>query len=95
MTIVTPESEAALARAGGRSESGRTTPAGLQSRSLLTRRRIAFTALNLVTLALLTWGVARVFGEGGWSATDVIILVCFLFGAPWTVMDTKHEFLLH
>ncbi|HSF96603.1 MAG TPA: glucans biosynthesis glucosyltransferase MdoH [Thermohalobaculum sp.] len=58
----------------------------MQDRRSLTARRAGFAALNLGTLALLTWGVARVFGQGGWSATDIVILICFFFGAPWTVM---------
>jgi len=62
------------------------TPAALQDRRDLAARRIGFLAINLATLAALTWGVARVFGQGGWSVTDVVILICFLFGAPWTVM---------
>ncbi|MDT8344495.1 MAG: glucans biosynthesis glucosyltransferase MdoH [Thermohalobaculum sp.] len=77
----TPESGAARSAAPGRM-----TPAGLQSRAGLRARRIAFVALNLATLAALGWGVARVFGAGGWSATDILMMVSFLLGAPWTVM---------
>ncbi|TVQ56194.1 MAG: glucans biosynthesis glucosyltransferase MdoH [Rhodobacteraceae bacterium] len=62
------------------------TPAGLQSRAALRRRRLFVLALNLATLALLFWGMVRVFGAGGWSSADVVIVACFLVGAPWTVM---------
>ena len=62
------------------------TPAGLQDRRDLTRRRIVFFGLNAISLAALTWGIAMAFSMGGWSVTDIIILVCFLIGAPWTVM---------
>ncbi|MCL5779174.1 glucans biosynthesis glucosyltransferase MdoH [Limibaculum sp. FT325] len=62
------------------------TPAGLQPRGALTARRAAFLSLNLATLAALGWGVAQVFGAGGWSAADIVMMACFLLGAPWTVM---------
>ena len=62
------------------------TPAGLQSRRTLFRRRALVAALNLATLAALVWAFARAFGAGGWSAPEIALLVCFLIGAPWTVM---------
>jgi membrane glycosyltransferase len=62
------------------------TPAGLQDRRDLARRRAVFTVLNLVTLSALTWGIAMAFSAGGWSISDIVILICFLIGAPWTVM---------
>jgi membrane glycosyltransferase len=88
MTITTPESEftavAPVARIVRWREDRDTTPAGLQDNRALMARRIAFTAINLATLAALTWGLANVFGKGGWSATDIVIVACFLIGAPWT-----------
>jgi membrane glycosyltransferase len=88
MTITTPESEFPVAAPVTRivrwREHGDTTPAGLQDKRTLMARRIAFTAVNLVTLAALTWGLANVFGKGGWSASDIVIVACFLVGAPWT-----------
>ncbi len=92
MTITSPgEFSAAVPLAGPEPlrhprEEGVLTPATLQDKRDLAMRRSVFVALNLASLAALAWGVAQVFGEGGWSATDVIIVVCFLFGAPWTVM---------
>jgi len=62
------------------------TPAGLQAETVLRRRRFLVLALNLVTLALLLAGLARVLGAAGWSVADVAIFVAFLFGAPWTVL---------
>ena len=65
---------------------GTLTPAGLQDRRTIATRRVIMVALNLATLAALTWGVAQVFGAGGWQTTDVVMLICFFLGAPWTVM---------
>ena len=62
------------------------SPAGLQDLRDLARRRAVVLGLNLVTLAALTWGIAMAFSAGGWSVSDIVILICFLIGAPWTVM---------
>lgn len=62
------------------------TPAGLQTRGGLARRRAFVAALNILTLAGVMWGAAEVFGAGGWSVTDAVILLCILVGAPWTIM---------
>ena len=62
------------------------TPADLQDRAAVTRRRIAIAVLCLATLGGVLWGAARVFGVGGWSATDLVILACIAVGAPWTIM---------
>ncbi|SFI29854.1 glucans biosynthesis glucosyltransferase MdoH [Albimonas pacifica] len=68
------------------SDAPSTTPAGLQQARALTRRRALAAGLNLVSLAAVIWGATQVFGAGGWSATDVVILVCIAVGAPWTLM---------
>ncbi|MHA1529531.1 MAG: glucans biosynthesis glucosyltransferase MdoH [Alphaproteobacteria bacterium] len=93
MTDTTPESEALaiplvapVERLGRWRETGDTSPAGLQDKRDLAARRVAFAAINLATMAALTWGIANVFGRGGWTASDIVILICFLIGAPWTVM---------
>jgi membrane glycosyltransferase len=70
----------------GRDRADGTTPAGLQSRAVLFRRRLLVAALNLATVALLGWGVWSVFGSGGWSLAEIVIFASFLVGAPWTVM---------
>jgi membrane glycosyltransferase len=62
------------------------TPAGIQATATLSARRWLVLALNIVTLGALLLGLARVLGAGGWTVTDVIIFVAFLFGAPWTVL---------
>ncbi|MEM9059231.1 MAG: glucans biosynthesis glucosyltransferase MdoH [Pseudomonadota bacterium] len=62
------------------------TPTGLQDVRDLTRRRATVFALNAVTLAALSWLLAKAFAMGGWSTSDIVIFVCFLIGAPWTVM---------
>ena len=64
----------------------RRTPAGLQPTRLLTRRRAIVAALNGVSMLLLSLGLIRIFGAGGWTPADVAIFVAFLIGAPWTVM---------
>ncbi|AOO83625.1 glucan biosynthesis glucosyltransferase H [Bosea vaviloviae] len=62
------------------------TPAGVQATATLSARRWLVLALNLVTLGALLLGLGRVLGAGGWTVTDVVILIAFLFGAPWTVL---------
>jgi len=62
------------------------TPAGLQDKRALASRRAGVIAINLVSLAALTWGLWHVFAPGGWSVSDIVIVACFFFGAPWTVM---------
>lgn len=62
------------------------TPAGLQDKRTLATRRAIFIAINLATLAALTWLLAKAFSLGGWSIADMVIMGCFLVGAPWTVM---------
>lgn len=67
-------------------EQSHMTPAGLQDRRDLARRRVVMIGLNLLTLGALTWGISMAFAAGGWSVSDIVILICFLIGAPWTVM---------
>lgn len=62
------------------------TPAGLQDKRRLATRRAIFIAVNLITLAALTWLIWQAFSTGGWSVADIVIVACFLVGAPWTVM---------
>ena len=70
----------------GPGDQGVMTPAGLQDKRMLATRRVIFVGLNLMVLAALTWGISMAFSAGGWSVSDIIILGCFLVGAPWTVM---------
>ncbi|WP_218139758.1 glucans biosynthesis glucosyltransferase MdoH [Oceanicella actignis] len=64
----------------------RLTPAGLQPRRMLARRRATAAALNLGSLALVLAGAAHAFGAGGWSVSDAVALACVAVGAPWTIM---------
>jgi membrane glycosyltransferase len=63
-----------------------TTPAGLQAIDVLTRRRRIVFALNIVTYAAMLWVAALVLGAGGWTWVDMVLLVCFAAGTPWTVL---------
>ncbi|MEM6905495.1 MAG: glucans biosynthesis glucosyltransferase MdoH, partial [Pseudomonadota bacterium] len=67
-------------------EPSRTTPTGVQTKRSLIARRAFVLTLNLVSLAALTWGIWNVFAPGGFSVTDMIIVGCFVVGAPWTLM---------
>jgi len=62
------------------------TPAALQDRRDLARRRMIFVLLNAASMAVLIWMIHRALSAGGWSISDAVILGCFLVGAPWTVM---------
>ncbi|MEM9232401.1 MAG: glucans biosynthesis glucosyltransferase MdoH [Pseudomonadota bacterium] len=62
------------------------TPASLQARRTITIRRWTVLCLNIATLAVLTWGLVMAFAPGGFNVSDIVILGCFLVGAPWTVM---------
>jgi len=63
-----------------------TTPAGLQSIDELTRRRQIVFALNVVAYAAMLGVAAHILGTGGWTWVDVILLLCFAAGTPWTVL---------
>jgi membrane glycosyltransferase len=63
-----------------------TTPTGLQSIAVLTRRRRIVFALNIATYLAMLWVAARILGSSGWTAVDIILFVCFVFGTPWTVL---------
>ena len=63
-----------------------TTPAGLQSIDVLTRRRRIVFALNVVTYVAMLGVAARVLGAGGWTWVDVVLFICFAAGTPWTVL---------
>jgi membrane glycosyltransferase len=63
-----------------------TTPAGLQSIDVLTRRRRIFFALNAVTYAAMLWVAALILGAGGWTLVDAVLLAAFAVGTPWPVL---------
>ena len=62
------------------------TPAGIQAKRELTRRRILVATLNGVTyVGWLIW-LASILGSGGWSLVDLAIFLCFAIAAPWSVL---------
>ena len=62
------------------------TPAGLQSRAVLARRRLIAAAVNgAIYVALLAW-LASILGAGGWGLLDALIFLCFAVAAPWSVL---------
>ncbi len=75
------------------------SPAGLQSLTVLRRRRVVVLALNLATYTALLVLAAQVLGAGGWSIVDVIGFCCFALGSPWAVLGFWNAviglFLLH
>jgi len=69
------------------------TPAGLQKRAALLRRRLFVAALNLATFAgLLVW-LASILRVSGWSAIDMAIFACFAVAAPWSVLGVWNAIL--
>jgi membrane glycosyltransferase len=62
------------------------TPAGLQRTGTILQRRLLVLALNLGTIAVLGYFMARVLGDDGWSALDMGIFASFVIGTPWTVV---------
>jgi membrane glycosyltransferase len=63
-----------------------TTPAGLQSTDVLTRRRWIVLVLNAVTYLAMLGTAAAILGAGGWTLVDVMLLAAFAVGSPWTVL---------
>jgi membrane glycosyltransferase len=62
------------------------TPAGLQRTGVIFQRRLLVGGLNVATIAVLAYGMARVLGDDGWSALDIGIYASFVIGTPWTVV---------
>lgn len=69
------------------------TPAGLQRTTVLTRRRIAATILNLATYFALLYWLAAILGDQGWSLVDGLIFLCFAIAAPWSVLGVWNALL--
>jgi membrane glycosyltransferase len=69
------------------------TPAGLQSRAALRRRRVGVALANLALYtALLIW-LAAILGSGGWSFLRVCIFFAFAVAAPWSVLGVCNSLL--
>ena len=62
------------------------TPAGVQAKGNLTRRRWIAGVLNIATDLALAVMLARILGTGGWSVIDTPIMLCFVIAAPWSVL---------
>lgn len=62
------------------------TPAGIQPRVELARRRAIVVTLNLVTYAGLLLWLGQILGANGWSVVDALIFLCFAIAAPWSVL---------
>ncbi len=62
------------------------TPAGIQSLDVLTRRRWVMVGLNAVTYVVMLVLAGQVLASGGFSVVDVIVLIAFAVGLPWTVL---------
>lgn len=63
-----------------------TTPAGLQPRATLFRRRLFVGALNIGVYAALLWWLSSILAVSGWSVIDMAIFACFAVAAPWGVL---------
>ncbi|MFZ4807361.1 MAG: glucans biosynthesis glucosyltransferase MdoH [Hyphomicrobiaceae bacterium] len=63
-----------------------TTPTGTQSMEVLNRRRAIVAALNIVTYVVMLYLAGVVLGAGGWTIVDMVLIVAFAIGSPWTVL---------
>ena len=63
-----------------------TTPTGTQSSDELGRRRLIMVTLNVLSYLGLLWGVGSVLAAGGWTLVDMVMMVAFAIGSPWTVL---------
>jgi membrane glycosyltransferase len=63
-----------------------TTPTGLQSIEVLTRRRRIVFALNALAYAAMLGTAAAILAAGGWTFVDIVLLAAFALGTPWTVV---------
>jgi membrane glycosyltransferase len=62
------------------------TPSGLQPANMIFKRRLLVASLNLATIGVLAYVMARVLGDDGWSWLDFGIFASFVIGTPWTVV---------
>ena len=63
-----------------------TTPTGLQANADLARRRGIVLVLNVATYLAMLYAAGMILGAGGWTWTDVVLMVCFAIGTPWSVL---------
>lgn len=63
-----------------------TTPAGIDARATLTRRRCAALVLNMATWLLVVIIAAAALSYGGWTLPAATMIVCVALGAPWPIL---------
>lgn len=63
-----------------------TTPSGLQANGELKRRRRIVIVVNVVTWLAMMAVATSILGTGGWTLVDLVLLVGFAAGTPWTVL---------
>jgi membrane glycosyltransferase len=62
------------------------TPAGIQPRALLARRRAIASGLNIATYLILLWAAKLVLAEDAMTPISGLMLLAFLVAAPWSVL---------
>lgn len=63
-----------------------TTPAGLDARATLARRRCTAFILNTATWLLIVLVTAHALAHGGWTLTSAIMVICVALGVPWPIL---------
>ena len=59
------------------------TGAAVRAAAILSRRRLVFLALNLVTILMLTVGMAHILSIGGWTIAKGAMIVAYVTTLPW------------
>jgi membrane glycosyltransferase len=63
-----------------------TTPAGLDARATLTRRRLTALTLNSATWLVVVFVTANALAHGGWTWVASAVVVCVALGSPWPIL---------
>ncbi|MFT3731230.1 MAG: glucans biosynthesis glucosyltransferase MdoH [Hyphomicrobium sp.] len=63
-----------------------TTPAGLDARATLTRRRRIVLLFNVTTWLLVVAITASLLSQGGWTITAAVMVICVALGIPWPIL---------
>ena len=83
---MTEHAQSSLARSTLRAPASLNVPTGLQTTAELGQRRLIMLVLNVVAWLAMMAVAAHILASGGWSILDVVLLVCFALGTPWTVL---------
>jgi membrane glycosyltransferase len=62
------------------------SPAGLQANASLRNRRLLVLTLNVLNWLLLLAWFGSLLAAGGWTLLDGLLMICFVFGTPWSVV---------